>query len=181
MARRNRAWGEDARWGALLKMLIRDAANPERGDTLFPFLRNFDPYAGHSWASGAGNFADGNNNESSSEAMNAWAGLILWGEAMGDSKVRELGIYLFTTEMAAINAYWFDVTSELRPPQYKPSVVTMVWGGKGVNETWFSSAPEMIHGINWLPVHGGSLYLGLYPDYVKRNFEALRLKRRGPH
>ncbi len=98
VARRNRAWGEDARWGAMLKMLIRDAANPERGDTLFPFLRNFDPYAGHSWASGAGNFADGNNNESSSEAMNAWAGLILWGEAMGDSKLRELGIYLFTTE-----------------------------------------------------------------------------------
>ncbi len=55
----------------------------------------------------------------------------------------------------------------------------MVWGGKGVNETWFSSAPEMVHGINWLPVHGGSLYLGLYPDYVKRNFEALRSEKAG--
>jgi hypothetical protein len=54
-----------------------------------------------------------------------------------------------------------------------------VWGGKSVNETWFSRAPEMVHGINWLPMHGGSLYLGLYPDYVKRNYDALVAEKAG--
>ncbi len=119
--------------------LIRDIACPDRDDRLFPFLRNFDPYAGHSWASGGANFADGNNQESSSEAMNAWTGLILWGEAVGDRAIRDLGVTLYTNEMAAINEYWFDVKGENRPTAYTPSVVTLVWGGKGVNETWFTA------------------------------------------
>ena len=173
IARRDQSWAADARWGGMVKLLIRDVVSPDRDDALFPFLRCFDPYAGHSWASGHARFADGNNNESSSEAMNAWAGLILWGEATGDTKLRDLGIYLYTTELEGINAYWFDVTGQVRPPAYTPSVVTMVWGGKSVNETWFTKAPEQVHGINFLPMHAGSLYLGLHPDYVKKNFDAL--------
>ena len=38
----------------------------------------FDPYRGHSWASGPSPFASGNNQESSSEAVAAWNGLALW-------------------------------------------------------------------------------------------------------
>jgi hypothetical protein len=49
----------------------------------------------------------------------------------------------------------------------------MVWGGKGVHETWFSAKPAVVHGINWLPFHGGSLYLGRQPEYVARDHAAL--------
>ncbi len=173
VARHDPAWAARDRWGGMVDLLIRDIASPHRRDPQFPFLRNFDPYAGHSWASGRAQFADGNNEESSSEAMNAWSGLILWGEAVGDRAIRDLGVYLYASEMTAINAYWFDVRGENRPAAYTPSVVTMVWGGKGVNETWFSRNPEMVHGINWLPIHGGSLYLGQYPAYVEKNYAAL--------
>src|SRR5688572_17133939 len=156
-----------------------DIASPDRQDKLFPFLRNFDPYAGHSWASGHARFGDGNNNESSSEAMNAWCGMILLGEATGDAKLRDLGVYLYTTEMNAIQEYWFDVHNQNRPATYTPSVVTMVWGGKGANGTWFSNKPPVVHGINFLPIHGGSLYLGLHPDYAKRNYDALVQENKG--
>jgi hypothetical protein len=54
----------------------------------------------------------------------------------------------------------------------------MVWGGKGANATWFSARPEHIHGINWLPIHAGSLYLGHYPAYVQKNYAAL-VKEKG--
>ena len=161
-------------WGPMVELLVADMACADRRDARFPFLRAFDPYAGHSWASGAAKFADGNNQESSSEAMNAWAGLLLWGEATGNTSLRDLGAWLFTTELAGVEDYWFDVTGELRPKEYTPSVVTMVWGGKSVNETWFSPKPEDIHMINWLPYTGASLYLGRYPAYVRRNYEALR-------
>lgn len=160
-------------WGPMVELLASDMAGAERDDPRFPFLRVFDPYAGHSWASGTGKFFDGNNEESSSEAVNAWAGLTLWGEATGNRKLRDLGAWLFTTELAAIEDYWFDVQSDLRPKEYTPSVVTMVWGGKSVNETWFSPKPEDIHMINWLPFTGASLYLGRYPGYVRRNYDAL--------
>lgn len=179
VALHDRAWASDDRWGAMVKLLVRDMANPRHDDPLFPFLRNFDPYAGHSWASGHAKFADGNNNESSSEAMNAWCGMILWGEATGDQALRDLGIYLFTTEMTAIDEYWFDVRDENHPPEYVPAVVTMVWGGKGANATWFTANPEAIHGINWLPIHGGSLYLGHFPDYVAKNYAALAVENKG--
>ncbi len=173
IARRNPAWAAPGAWGGMVRLLARDAANPARDDPALPFLRNFDPYAGHSWASGKAGFADGNNNESSSEAMNAWAGLVLLGQATGDRALRDLGIWLYTTELAAIERYWFDVEDRHRPPGYRASVVTMVWGAKGVNETWFTRNPEMVHGINWLPVTGSSLYLGRYPGYVRKNYDAL--------
>jgi endoglucanase Acf2 len=133
----------------------------------------FDTYAGHSWASGHANFGSGNNHESSSEAMNAWSALVLFGEATGDRELRDLGIYLFSTELAAINEYWFDVAGDNRPAAFTPSVATMIWGGKSVNETWFSRVPSIVHGINWIPIHGASLYLGQYPAYVRKNYQAL--------
>ena len=178
IARRDPAWAADAQWGGMVKLLIRDIADADRNDAQFPFLRSFDPYAGHSWASGHARFGDGNNQESSSEAMNAWTGLILWGEATGDANLRDLGVYLYTTEMNAIDEYWFDVHGDNFPKGYTPPVVTMVWGGKGANATWFSAKPEYIHGINWLPIQGGSLYLGRHPDTVEKNYAAL-LKENG--
>lgn len=179
IARRDPAWASEDRWGAVVKLLIDDIACPRRDDARFPFLRNFDPYAGHSWASGHAKFGDGNNNESSSEAMNAWCAIILWGEATNNRAMRDLGIVLFTNELAAIEEYWFDVHDENHPPEYTPSVVTMIWGGKGANGTWFSANPEAVHGINWLPFHGGSLYLGRYPEYVTKNYQALVLENGG--
>ncbi|SET06574.1 glycosyl hydrolase [Paenibacillus sp. NFR01] len=171
VARTDKNWA--TQWGPMVNLLIRDIANWDRNDTMFPFLRNFDPYAGHSWASGHAKFDDGNNNESSSEAMNAWTGLILWGEATGNTTIRDLGIYLYTTEMNAINEYWFDVSDTNHPASYTPSVVTMIWGGKGANGTWFTANPEQVHGINWLPITAGSLYLTANPSYANKNYQAM--------
>jgi endoglucanase Acf2/chitodextrinase len=174
IARTDKAWASNAEWGAMVKLLIRDVASPNRGDTLFPFMRNFDTYAGHSWASGHARFGDGNNNESSSEAMNAWAGIILFAEATGDTALRDLGIYLYTTEMNAINEYWFDVSGQNHHPNFTRATASMVWGGKTVGDgVWWTGNPEEVHGINWLPIHAGSLYLTQFPDYTRQNYEAL--------
>ncbi len=173
IARCDTKWGTETQWGGMVKLLIEDVACARRDDARFPFLRNFDPYAGHTWASGHAKFGDGNNNESSSEAINAWYGVILFAEATGDKELRDLGVYLLTTEIEAINHYWFDVIDQFHHEKYSPSVVTMVWGGKGANGTWFSGNPETVHGINWLPVTGASLYLGRYPEYCEKNYQAL--------
>src|SRR5262249_39545955 len=62
------AWAK--KWGSFVELLIKDADNWDRSDTRFPFLRYFDPYAGHSWATGTTFFPEGNNEESSSEDAN---------------------------------------------------------------------------------------------------------------
>jgi len=115
----------------MVKMLVRDIASPDRRDPLFPFLRCFDKYAGHSWASGDANFADGNNQESSSESLNAWYGLILWGAATGDAALRDTGLFLFNTERTAVEEYWFDVSGSNFPKDFPNVALGMLWGGKG--------------------------------------------------
>lgn len=100
--------------------LIRDAANYDKTDKRFPMHRHFDHYVGHHYASGHAAFISGNNQESSSEAMNFNAALILWGEAIGDERVRDLGIYMYASETAAIQEYWFDIWGENYPADYPP-------------------------------------------------------------
>ncbi len=57
-------------------------------------------------------------------------------------------------------------TTNVRGP-----VPTNDWGGKATYETWFSNAPHCKTGINLLPIHGGSLYLGRYPAFVQANHD----------
>ncbi len=116
IALRDPAWAAQGKWGAMVELLIADIATTKRGSAEFPYLRNFDTYEGHSWASGLGDGGFGNNQESSSEALNAWAGLILWGEVTGNRELRDLGIYLYTTEANAINHYWLDIHGLVFPP-----------------------------------------------------------------
>ena len=167
VALRDPDWASEAKWGGMVGKIIADIATDERGRTDFPFLRNFDTYEGHSWASGDASFVDGNNQESSSEAVNAWASLILWGEATGNTRVRDLGVYLYTTEVAAVQTYWFDLNKEVLAPEFGRPYASMVFGGKYAYNTWWTLEPRQIAGINLLPLTPASPYLGASPDYER--------------
>ncbi|MFG2107303.1 glycosyl hydrolase [Micromonospora chersina] len=174
------AWADDTRYGGMVDLLIRDANNYDRADSRFPYLRDFDIYAGHDWASGLAPFFAGNNQESSSEGMNFANALIQWGQATGDTAVRDAGVFIWTTQAAAIAEYWFDVRDENFPAAFGHRTVGMVWGDGASYSTWFSAAPEMIQGINMLPITGGHFYLGNDPAYVKANYDELVTNRGGP-
>lgn len=175
---RDPAWVANDRWGGMVDLLVADIATTERGSAAFPFLRNFDPYEGHSWATGVGGVgaygALGNNQESSSEAVNAWAALILWAEVKGDTALRDLGIYMYTTEIQGVQNYVFDIHHIVLAPEYKNIEVSQVFGGAYKHNTWWTDEPRQIKGINLLPITTASSYLGRDPAYVKRNMEALR-------
>jgi len=177
IAKYDSAWASQENWGGMVNLLIKDANNWDRSDTQFPFLRTYDAYAGHSWAAGHGDFAEGNNQESSSESMNFANASILWGEATGQDEIRDMGIFLHTTETFAVEQYWFDIDNVNFPEDYPHVAIGIVWGGKGVHSTWFGADPEFIHGINILPVTSGSLYLGRHPDYVIENYNEIVSER----
>jgi endoglucanase Acf2 len=111
--------------------------------------------------------------------MNFSTALILWGSAIGDKTIRDTGIFLFTTQAAAIEQYWFDVDRAVFPKDFKPPVLGMVWGAGGKYDTWFDNNPILVHGINYLPFQGGSLYLGRRPDAVRRGFDTIMAKSQG--
>lgn len=169
---KNKTWV--SQWGPMIEMLIRDVAAWDRNDPLFPFLRNFDPYAGHSWASGHGNFfLKGNNQESTSEALNFASGTMLWGLNTGNATIRDLGMYLYTTEQYAARQYWFDEDNAVFPPSYAHNFASIVWGWGGEYQTWFAGDPEHTQGIQYLPMTGGSLYLGYNPTAAAANYATL--------
>ncbi|WP_327327262.1 glycosyl hydrolase [Streptomyces sp. NBC_01210] len=180
VAQYDQAWAADSAWGGMVKTLVRDAANPSRTDSAFPFLRGFDVYAGHSWASGHQGFAAGNNQESSSESINLSAGLVLWGSATGDTALRDLGTYLLTTESEAIAQYWFDADQQVFPSSFGHDTVGMVWGSGAAYATWWTANPEEIHGINALPLTGGSLHLGGDKAAIRRNIAEMERENGGP-
>ena len=166
-------WAEQENWGGMINLLVRDANNWDREDSQFPFLRNFDSYAGHAWAAGHADFPFGNNQESSSESMNFASATFLWGTMTNQPEIRDLGIFLYTNESTAIDQYWFDVDDETFPEEFTKKAVGIVWGNRGFHGTWFGSAPEFIHGINFLPVHAGSFYLAKNPEYIIENYSAM--------
>jgi endoglucanase Acf2 len=170
----DRAWLAPDRWGGMIDLLRQDIANTDRGNTSYPFLRYFDAYAGHSWASGEAPFGDGGNEESSSEAINAWAGLILYGEATGSTAVRDAGIWLYTQAIKGAQYYWFNNGAvSTFPSGFGRVAIANLFDAKSDVATWFGAEPEFSHGIEYLPFTGGSLYLGYDPNYVSRNYNEI--------
>jgi endoglucanase Acf2 len=140
-------------YGLMVELLLDDYMYPYKDQAEFAYLRNFDPWAGHTWAHGFGTFAEGNNLESTSEALNSWNGGYLWALANNDTDRMEAAIYSFVTEISAIKEYWFDYDEENWDPAFGDyvDVAGMVWGGKHDYATWFGANPTFIYGIQWLP------------------------------
>src|SRR6056300_652005 len=157
-----------SQWGGMIDLLIRDAATADRDDDLFPFLRNFSPYAGHSWANGFASFPQGNDQESTSESMQFNSSLIHWGTITGQDEIRDLGIYLYTTENTSINEYWFDIKERNFKADQNYGLVSRVWGNSYDNGTFWTSDITASYGIEFYPIHGGSFYLGHNKNYVSK-------------
>jgi len=150
----------------VMDVLAQDIAAATASEQ-FPRMRNFDVYAGHSWASGTAPFADGNNQESSSEAVNAWNGLGLWARASGQEELELQASYLMSTEAAAIT-YWTDL--DLEDPVYEGyghTIATLNWGGKRDYATWFSAEPSAMLGILLIPMGPFADYLAIDPERIR--------------
>ena len=165
----------------VLDLLAADVASGA-GDEDFPALRAFDAYAGHSWASGYAPFADGNNQESASEAVSAWNGLALWARASGDATLETQARWLMSAEASSARAYWTDFDrDDPAIDGFGHTVTSLVWGGKRDWATWFSAEPSAMLGIFVLPMQPVAGYLGGDPERIRANLdEALAGPRDDP-
>lgn len=166
-------WADE--WGEMINHLVRDAASPNRNDEKFPFLRNFSPYAGHCWANGFATFPQGNDQESTSESMQFNSSLIHWGTITGNDEIRDLGIYLYTTEQTAIEEYWFDMKERNFKDDQQYGMVSRVWGNSYDNGTFWTSDITASYVIEMYPIHAGSFYLGQNQEYVEKIWEELKV------
>lgn len=166
--------GWNQKFGEMINLLIRDAASNDRTDSMFPYLRSFSPFAGHNWANGFATFPQGNDQESTSESMQFNSSLIHWGAVTGNKNIRDLGIYLYVTEQAAIEEYWLDVYERNFPANQNYSLVSRVWGNDLDNGTFWTSDIAASYGIELYPIHGGSLYLAHNTAYLSKLWSEMK-------
>lgn len=167
-------------WSTPVEYLIKDYACSFRNESYFPFLRNMSVYEGHSFADGYGAAGDGNNQESTSEAMNSWFAVYLYGLATGNKLYRDLGIWGYVTEWSSLRDYWMDVDDDIQPSDWPFLNYTIVWGGKADHTTFFGTEPEYIYGIQMIPVTSASLYWMYDNEYAEKFYSEMINLNGGP-
>lgn len=147
-------------YAGILTMIAKQYANWDKADANFPFMRTFDPWMGHSYAGGIAS-PIGNNQESSSEAMQSWHALFFLGSQLNNTAMRDAGAFGYMYESKATLEYWFNVNNDVWPDAYNSAhdVVGIMWPGGYVYGTYFGTDPQWIHGIQMLPVSPGFHYL----------------------
>jgi endoglucanase Acf2 len=138
----------------MVNLLVADIAN-YKSDELLPLRRLFDPYFGHSWASGSSPFSDGNNQESSSEATNAWIAVSMWAKQIKDDSLAEEAGWMLAGETSSAEKYWLNINTNEAPYNqgYEHSLMSLNWGGKRDYATFFSSGKNAMLGILLIPLN----------------------------
>jgi endo-1,3(4)-beta-glucanase len=139
--------------GALLG-LVRDIANPSGSDPHFPRFRHMDFFRGHSWAAGLTDAPEGQDQESTSEAVNAWDGMHLLGVAWSDTRMAELGRVLRALETDGARTYWqIPSASTIYGAPFKNNMcVGILRATRAEFGTFFGGAgPQYVYGIQMIP------------------------------
>ncbi|MEO0322661.1 MAG: glycosyl hydrolase [Myxococcota bacterium] len=131
--------------------LARDIANASDEDPFFPVQRSLDWYLGHSNAAGLVVF--GRNQESTSEAVNAWYALALWARVTERPELNLLGRLMTAQEILAAQTYWqIEEGSPIyAEPFARNRVVGILYDTRAEYRTFFGENVEFIHGIQYLP------------------------------
>ena len=155
-------------YGGMVELLIKDIANTKRNDSNFPYMRCFDFYESHSWANGMGGADNrGIDQESSSEAMNAWSAIYLWGLATDNDEYKKLGMFLYSSEYEAIKQYFFDINGDVLKSPYGHNSIGILWGGQVIYNLHFTpKIPQTKKGIQILPMTPAMTYLAYNKTYL---------------
>ncbi|KAL4093027.1 hypothetical protein PRIC1_012016 [Phytophthora ramorum] len=147
-------WARMKDLDSMIWMMLRDVANPSSEDAFFPKFRHFSFYLGHSYSHGVTPMLDGKDEESTSEDVNFYYGMKLWGQVSKNKAVEDLGSLMLRLNARAIRTY-FLMTSDntIHPKQFVPNHVTGIFfDNKAAYATWFSAEKYAIHGIQMIPV-----------------------------
>ena len=168
------AWAE--RYEDMATLVTKQYANWDRDDDRFPYLRTFGVWEGHS---NAGGFSSpgGNNQESSSEAIQSEAGLFLLGTVLGNEDMQATGAMQYVTERAAVRDYYQNAHGNEAskaydgdgafPAAYQHGQAGILFDSGQAEATYFSGDPAWIYGIQWMPVAPWFDYFGWDPDFSR--------------
>ncbi|RLN87659.1 hypothetical protein BBJ28_00001137 [Nothophytophthora sp. Chile5] len=147
-------WSRMTELETVVWTMLRDVANPSADDVYFPKFRHFSWFLGHSYSHGVTSEADGKDEESTSEDINFYYGMTLWGKVTGNQAVEDLGSLMLRVDARAVRTYFLLMSDNtIHPPTFVTNHVTGIFFDNKVNyTTWFLNEKYAIHGIQMIPV-----------------------------
>lgn len=152
-----------------IEQLIYDYANYDNQNPYYPPQRYQDDYAGHSWASGLTSSTDGQNEQSSSEAVNAYYAAALYAKTMNNSPLFSWAQFLMSRELVSAQTYWqIQKNNFIYSQQYTKDnqVIGNLWATKVDSNAFFVPCSteyrcglQYSFGIQMLPFTAISSYL----------------------
>ncbi|CAG8500206.1 11266_t:CDS:2 [Acaulospora colombiana] len=160
----------DESWGAAndpwISALVRDVANPSPADPHFPAFRAFDWYVGHSWSKGIFPSIDGKDEESTSEDVNFYYAMKLYGLTSKREKVTNLANMMLAILRRSIRNYFLmEDDNRNHPPQFVKNKVTGILFENKVDYTTYFSTNVVTNSLT------GSWKSILYANYAQVNAE----------
>ncbi|ORZ07014.1 endo-1,3(4)-beta-glucanase [Lobosporangium transversale] len=175
----------DPKWrtsdvSAFVNSLVRDVANPSKDDPYFPVFRSFDWFMGHSWSQGIFVSLDGKDEESTSEDINFYYAMSLWGRMDNQPELERLGQLMLTIARRSIQAYFLLENDNMNHPRafIGNKVTGILFENKVDHTTYFSSRIECIQGIQMIPATP-ALPLVRRRKFVQEEWESLLKSRVG--
>lgn len=173
-------------YGGMATLVAKEYANDDREDADYPYLRTFGIWDGRSSAGGFSS-PGGNNQESSSEAIQSEAGLFLLGTALGDAEMQATGAMQYVTERATVRAYYQNVRGNPAsshfdgngafPASYDHDQVGIMFDSGQAYATYFSGDPAWIYGIQWMPTAPWFNFFGWDPAFSSSIMQTMMDRR----
>ncbi|KAH7479245.1 Ascus wall endo-1,3(4)-beta-glucanase [Phytophthora ramorum] len=147
-------WSRMPELETIIWTMLRDVANPSLEGHYFPRFRHFSWYHGHSYSRGVTLLDNGKDEESTSEDVNFYYGMTLWGKVTGHKAVEDLGSLMLRLNAHAIRTYFLlQSDNTIHPPAIVRNHVTGIFfDNKVYYNTWFLDEKYAIHGIQMIPV-----------------------------
>lgn len=184
-------WDIEQGWGGIVNLMIRDVMDwhpsnyTDPNGLTFAHCKYLNPIEGHMYSNGHGNSGDGNDEESSSEAINFANACIEWGAVTGQDQIRDMGILLRSMYAQAVPLYWFNVDGDVLPSTTAAQpfpIAGQITGAGNRHDTFFSGGPNDqgcasrnsdVVAIQTLPVTAGTLRLTLFTPQLQVAWETV--------
>jgi hypothetical protein len=105
--------------------------------------------------------------------MMCHAAIMQWAALRGNTDLLNAAVWMYATELSAIQSYWFDTRGEVLPADFQSALASRVFGNSFDDENFWGGGIAGSYGIQVYPVQASSTYLVDDKAYAAKLWNAM--------